>query len=149
MRPQGAPEWEWDEPIIPEPDRPCARARHAAVLLPDGFTILVHGGDNPFGSTRDASIPKGPFAELHLLNTELWVFTRINFARLGARSGHTMSIVKDRTAQYLATFGGRDPDGRAVHGVDLIEVSHLLTSERRAERRPPSSLLFREKLASL
>jgi hypothetical protein len=60
--------WEWSHPLVIG-DGPAPRTGHAACLLPDGKSILVHGGWDPQDDTKDEVTC---YRDAFLLDTETW-----------------------------------------------------------------------------
>lgn len=126
------PRWEWTCPEVVGA-APAARTGHSAILLPDGHTILVHGGWDP----EDNDGVKN-FGDCYLLDTQLWEWSRgpdslLGEQATGLRVGHTAVLARDgrggvgesagtgSRGWQAAFFGGQD--GAGVRGAELAALS--------------------------
>ena len=101
--------WSWFEPFVVG-DALSRRRKAACCLLPDGKSVLVHGGLGDDGAALE---------DARVLDTELWEWVPAPTAArrtFGARAGHTISLLGDT----LVAFGGvgRDSKKRAA----LVQV---------------------------
>lgn len=127
-RASGMPRWSWTCPEVVGA-APAARTGHTALLLPDGYTIAVHGGWDPEGSDGVQN-----YGDCYLLDTKLWEWSRGPDSLLGdgataLRVGHTSVLTRrvgdegeqgkeEREARWQsAFFGGQDGEG--VRGAEL------------------------------
>merc|ERR1711965_674629 len=69
----GAYCWEGSKPVVVG-EKPAARTGHAACLLSDGKSILVHGGWDPQDDTKD---DVQVFDDAFLLDTETWEWKKV------------------------------------------------------------------------
>ena len=108
--------WTWTRMQFVMGDKPSFRSKAACCLLPDGVSVLVHGGlDEETGAV---------LGDAFILDTQLWVWSkapkRVESA-FGARAGHSLVCVRDGDARMLLAFGGRGADGLRERA-DLAKV---------------------------
>ena len=127
--------WAWEEPFVVGP-APAPRTKHAAALLPDGTSILVHGGlaDDGGGALQDA----------HVLCTRLWEWSPApkDVAKaFGHRYGHTLALVDDADTQQpvLLAFGGVDKRGKKLAKLASIRDSAGIFAVGRALGQMPQT----------
>ena len=107
--------WTWTRMQFVMGDKPSFRSKAACCLLPDGISVLVHGGlDEDTGAV---------LGDAFILDTQLWVWSkapkRVETA-FGARAGHSLALVRDGDARMLLAFGGRGSNGS--ERADLAKV---------------------------
>ena len=108
--------WTWTRMQFVMGDKPSFRSKAACCLLPDGISVLVHGGlDEDTGAV---------LGDAFILDTQLWEWSkapkRVETA-FGARAGHSLALVRDGDARMLLAFGGRGADG-LTERADLAKV---------------------------
>eukprot|EP00548_Thalassiothrix_antarctica_P006965 CAMPEP_0194147220 /NCGR_PEP_ID=MMETSP0152-20130528/22594_1 /TAXON_ID=1049557 /ORGANISM="Thalassiothrix antarctica, Strain L6-D1" /LENGTH=558 /DNA_ID=CAMNT_0038847935 /DNA_START=68 /DNA_END=1744 /DNA_ORIENTATION=- len=91
----------WINPLV-SGDLPAPRTGHAATLLTDGSTILIHGGWDPNSDNEDETVL---FRDSYLLNTKTWSWRRTLGQTTQGRVGHTALL----NGNHVQVFGGRLP----------------------------------------
>ena len=86
-------------------DEPVARTGHAATLLEDGKTILIHGGWDPNGDGDDDNI----FDDAFTLDTSTWTWAKVGSTE--GRVGHGAVC----SGSKVQIFGGRLPGNTLVN----------------------------------
>ena len=108
--------WTWTRMQFVMGDKPSFRSKAACCLLPDGISVLVHGGlDEDTGAV---------LGDAFILDTRLWEWSRAPKrveTAFGARAGHSLALVRDGDARMLLAFGGRGADG-LTERADLAKV---------------------------
>ena len=114
-RDSGADSWTWTRMQFVMGDKPSFRSKAACCLLPDGISVLVHGGlDEDTGAV---------LGDAFILDTRLWEWSRAPKrveSAFGARAGHSLALVRDGDARMLLAFGGRGSNGS--ERADLAKV---------------------------
>ena len=106
-RDSGADSWTWTRMQFVMGDKPSFRSKAACCLLPDGISVLVHGGlDEDTGAV---------LGDAFILDTRLWEWSRAPKrveSAFGARAGHSLALRAGRRRAHAP--GVRRPRGRRL-----------------------------------
>jgi hypothetical protein len=135
LRTEGTEGWVWNRPVIVGiPPKP--RTGHIAVLLEDGYSILIQGGWDP--DHKDGVIY---YSDCFVLNTQLWEWSlgpSADSTEDSMRVGHTGVLVcGDRqcwsrpagteihppNSSRVLIFGGQDSRGTRRDDIICLDVS--------------------------
>ena len=99
--------WTWTRMQFVMGDKPSFRSKAACCLLPDGISVLVHGGlDEDTGAV---------LGDAFILDTRLWEWSRAPKrveSAFGARAGHSLALRAGRRRAHAP--GVRRPRGRRL-----------------------------------
>ena len=118
--------WTWErQRYVMGEDKPSFRNKSACCLLPDGVSVLIHGGlDADSGEV---------LGDAHILDTNLWTWERAPKrveSAFGARAGHSLVCAEDGDTRMLLAFGGRGADGS-----ELANLAKVVVDERTFKQR--------------